>query len=133
MQNQDELHLKWIVLNVKIAAKCVNYKNKFLSTKEYLKEIVSVPASFTSLNNLKQQIQLTYLHEGNTIPRKAKWAKNNNTIIPESYQIDIDQLHIANDISKISTYFSPCKKSHAKSEKWTARETITTRIKTKWK
>ena len=46
IQNQDELHVIRILLDVKIAAKCVDCKSWFFSTaQDHLKEIVQAPVS----------------------------------------------------------------------------------------
>ena len=60
--NQDERHLIRILLDVKIAAKCGNYKNRFFSTDTGTpQEIVQAPVSllFTWLNHLKRLLPMT--------------------------------------------------------------------------
>ena len=105
--NQDELHLIRILLDVKIAAKCGNYKSRFFSTDTGAPQGDCASASeftFYLVKSLETTIanDTPSLEEYNNI-------QSNYSIVRPNYQIDIDQQY-ADDISKISTSISAIEK-----------------------
>ena len=105
--NQDELHLIRILLDVKIAAKCCNYKSQFFSTDTGALQGDCARASeftFTLAKLLETTIDndTPSLEESNNM-------QSNYPIVPPNYQIDIDHQY-ADDISKILTSISATEK-----------------------
>ena len=105
--NQDELHLIRILLDVKIAAQCGNYKSRFFSTDTGAPQGDCASASeFT--------FYLAKSHEATIASDTPSLKEHNNIqsnypIVSPNYQIDIDQQY-ADDISKISTGISAIEK-----------------------
>ena len=97
--NQDKLHLMQILHDVKMATKCGNYENLFFSKdtrapqRDHAKAI-----EFAFTYPLETTI-------ANSTPslEKHNIVQSNYPIVPQNYQIDLDQQY-ANYISKILSY-----------------------------
>ena len=105
--NHDELHLIQILLDMKIAAKCGNYKNLFFSM-----------GTGASQGDFSSTIEFTFyqaksfetsLANDTSFLDKHNTKQSNSPIVPQNYQIDIEQQY-ADDISKISTTISAVEK-----------------------
>ena len=105
--NQDELHLIRILLDVKIAAKCGNYKSLFFSMNTGVPQGVCASASeFTFY--LAKSLEATIANETPSLEEHNN-TQNNYPIVSPNYQIDIDQQY-ADDISKILTSITAIEK-----------------------
>ena len=105
--NQDELHLIQILLDLKIAAQCGNYKNRFFSTDTGAPQGDYASASeFTFY--LAKSLEATIANDMPSLEEHNK-IQSNYPIASPNCQIDIDQQY-ADDISKISTSISAIEK-----------------------
>ena len=105
--NQDELHLIRILLDVKIAPKCGNYKSRFLSTDTGAPQGDCGSANeFTFY--LPKSLETTIANDAPSLEQHNN-IQNNYPIVPPNYQIDIDQQY-ADYISKILTSISAIEK-----------------------
>ena len=86
--NQDKLHLNWILLDVKIAAKYGSYKNWFFSTNTGASQYCTSANEFTFYLAISLEMTIANdtlsLEEQNTI-------QSNYPIVPQNDQIGIDQ------------------------------------------
>ena len=105
--NQDELHLIRILLDVKIAAKCANYKNRFFSTDTGAPEGDCASASEYTFYRAKS-LETTIANNTPSLEEHYN-IQSNYPIISPNHPIDIDQQN-ADDISKISTSISAIEK-----------------------
>ena len=98
--NQDELHLIRILLDVKIAAQCGNYKSRFFSTDTGApQEDCASTSEFTFY--LAKLLEATIANDTPSLEEHNN-KQSNDPIVSPNIQIDIDQ-QCADDISKIST------------------------------
>ena len=105
--NQDELHLIGILLDVKVAAKCGNYKSRFFSTDTGAPQGDCASASeFTFY--LAKSFEMTIVNDTPSLEEHNN-RQSNYPIVSPNYQIDTDQQY-ADDISKISTSISAIEK-----------------------
>ena len=103
----DKLHLIRILLDVKIAAKCGNYKSRFFSTGTEAPQGDCASASeFTFY--LTKSLETTIANDTPSLEEDNN-MQSNYPIVPPNYQIDIDQQY-ADDISKISASISALEK-----------------------
>ena len=104
---QDELHLIRILLDVKIAAQCGNYKSRFFSTDTGAPQGDCASASeFTFY--LAKSLEATIANDTHSLEEHNN-IQSNYPIVSPNYSIDIDQQY-ADDISKISTSISAIEK-----------------------
>ena len=105
--NQDELHMIRMLLDVKIAAKCGNYKSQFSSTDTEAPQGDCVSAcEFTFY--LAKSLETTIANDTRSL-EKHNIIQSDYPIVPQNYQIDIDEQY-AHDISKKLTSISAIKK-----------------------
>ena len=105
--DQDELHLIRILFDMKIAAKCGNYKSPFFSTDTGTPQGDCASASeFTFY--LAKSFETTIANDTPSLEEHNN-MQSNYPIVPPNYQIDIDRQY-ADDISKISTSISAIEK-----------------------
>ena len=91
--NQDELHLIWILLDLKILAKYSRNNSKFFNTNTRAPQgDCASPSEFTfyliKLHETTNTINTT-LEDHNTIQDQI--SKSNYTIIPQNYLIEFNQ------------------------------------------
>ena len=98
--NQYELHLIQILLDVKSAAKYGNYKSRFFSTDTGIPQ--GECASFSEFTFYQAKLLETTIANDTPSLEERNTIQNKYPIVPQNYQIDIDQQY-ADDISKIST------------------------------
>ena len=105
--NHDELHLIRILLDVKIAAQCGNYKSRVFSTDTGApQEDFASASEFTFY--LAKSLEATIANDTPSLEEQNN-IQSNYPIVSPNYQIDIDQQY-ADDISKISTSISVIEK-----------------------
>ena len=105
--NQDESHMIRMLLDVKIAAKCGNYKSQFSSTDTEAPQGDCVSAcEFTFY--LAKSLETTIANDTRSL-EKHNIIQSDYPIVPQNYQIDIDEQY-AHDISKKLISISVIKK-----------------------
>ena len=105
--NQDELHLIRKLLDVKIVAKCGNYKSRFFSTDTRVPQGDRAWANQFTFYQAKS-LETTIASDTPSLEEHNN-MQSNYPIVSPSYQIDIDQQY-ADDTSKISTTVSAIEK-----------------------
>ena len=96
-----------VLLDVKVAAKCGNYKSRFFSTNTGAPQGDCASASEFTLY-LAKSLETTIANDTPSL-EENNYMQSNYPIIPPNYQIDINQQY-ADDISKISTSISAIEK-----------------------
>ena len=106
--NQGEVRLIQILLDVKIAAKYGNYKSRFFSMGTGAPPGDCASASEFTLCLVKS-VETTIANDTPSL-KEHNTIQSNYSIVPQNYQIDIDQQY-ADDISKMLTSISPTEKT----------------------